>query len=379
MTTQICIQDPDFPASVSLHEALNFAGQGATSAAGAYAFVSKGGVDLLMGAPSFTEMLGKSPIRLVVGMDAITNEIAIATLTELQARHEGLEVIAFIHDKKGSVFHPKVCWFKNEQGGVIVTGSGNLTVGGLRRNREVFAIAEVDANEIDLVEKNWREWLDSNKDNLHQLDSVAVLERAKLNNMRKAVFIDDLDSPDIVGEKQTQEISAHDVNDELETEDLDDWSFDSSAAFLVAEIPRSGKRWKQANFALETFVSFFGGIRNDNSKRLVLRALYDSGEYGSLEDRPCVTVASDNFRVELEAAAGLDYPDEGRPIGVFVRVSFRMFAYYLSMPGAPSYNILENWLTEHAAVSRNMRRVVGEVGSWPHLIEATPLSKLWKH
>lgn len=378
MTTQICIQDPDFSASVSLHEALNAAGVGATLAVGAYAFVSKSGVDLLMGAPSFLEMLGKSPVRIVVGMDAITNEAAIAALAALQAQHDGLEVIAFVHDNKGSVFHPKICWFKNERGGVVVTGSGNLTVGGLRKNREVFAVSDVDAKEIEVIERSWLEWLDSNKNYLHKLDSAAVIERAKLNNMRKAVFLDDLDSPDIVGEKQTQEVSVLDVNDGLGSEDLDDWGFDSDAFFLVAEIPRSGKRWKQANFALETFVSFFGGIRNDNSKRLVLRALYDSGEYGLLEDRPCVTVASDNFRVELDAAAGLDYPAEGRPVGVFVRVSFRMFAYYLSMPGSPSHKILEDWLGEHAAVSRNMRRVIGEVGSFPHLIESLPLSKLWK-
>lgn len=123
----------------------------------------------------------------------------------------------------------------------------------------------------------------------------------------------------------------------------------------------------------------FGGIRGDNSKRLVLRAIYDSGDYGGLEDRPCVTVASDNFRVELEAASGLDYPAEGRPIGVFVRISVRMFAYYLSMPGAPSYEILQDWLDQNAAAGRNVRRVVSSVGHSPEVIEATPLARFLKN
>ncbi|SFY11475.1 MULTISPECIES: phospholipase D family protein [unclassified Pseudomonas] len=378
MTTRICIQDPDYQASVSLHEALNAAGEGATSAAGAYAFVSKGGVDLLMGAPSFSQMLGKKPIQLIVGMDAITNEAAIGALQILQSRHHGLEITAFVHDKKGTVFHPKVCWFKNDQGGVVVTGSGNLTVGGLRKNREVFSVAQVDAEEINSIEQNWEAWIESNRNNLHSLDSEVVSERAKLNNIRKAVFLDDLENVDVVGEKQLQEVQVFDIADMEAAEDLDDWSFSSNAFFLVAEIPKSGRRWKQANFTLETFVGFFGGIRGDNSKRLVLRAIYDSGEYGNLEDRPCVTVASDNFRVELEAASGLDYPVEGRPIGVFVRISVRMFAYYLSMPGAPSYESLRNWLDENAG-RESVRRVVSSVNNSPEIIDATPLARFLKN
>lgn len=379
MTTRICIQDPDYQASVSLHEALNAAGEGATSAAGAYAFVSKGGVDLLMGAPSFSQMLGRNPVQLIVGMDAITNEAAIGALRALQGRHQGLQITAFVHDKKGTVFHPKVCWFRNDQGGVVVAGSGNLTVGGLRKNREVFSVAKVDADEINSIEQNWQAWIESNRENLYPLDSDVVLERAKLNNIRKAVFLDDLESADVVGEKQLQEVQVFDAADAVTAEDLEDWSFDSDACFLVAEIPKSGKRWKQANFNLKTFVDFFGGIRGDNSKRLVLRAIYDSGVYGDLEDRPCVTVASDNFRVELEAASGLDYPAKGRPIGVFVRISVRMFAYYLSMPGAPSYEILQDWLDQNAAVGRNVRRVISSVDHSPEVIEATPLARFLKN
>lgn len=385
MTTRICIQDPDYQASVSLHEALNEAGKGATSAAAAYAFVSKSGVDLLMGTPSFSQMLGKNPVQFIIGMDAITNEAAIAALQALQRRHQGLHITAFVHDKKGTIFHPKVCWFRNDHGGIVVAGSGNLTVGGLRKNREMFSVAKVDADEINSIEQNWQAWIESNSQNLHALDSDVVLERAKLNNTRKAEFLDDLENADIVEKKQLQKVQVHDAADAMtaeeleELEELEDWSFDHDADFLVAEIPKSGTRWKQANFNLKTFVDFFGGIRGDNSKRLVLRAIYDSGVYGGLEDRPCVTVASDNFRVELEAASGLDYPEEGRPIGVFVRISVRMFAYYLSMPGAPSYNYLQDWLGQSPAAGRSLRRVISSVNHSPEIIEATPLARLLKN
>ncbi|WP_288407243.1 phospholipase D family protein [uncultured Pseudomonas sp.] len=378
MTTQICIQDPDYQASVSLHEALNAAGEGATSAAGAYAFVSKSGVDLLMGAPSFSEMLGRNPVQLIVGMDAITNEAAIDALQALQRRHQGLQITAFIHDKKGTIFHPKVCWFRNDHGGVVVAGSGNLTVGGLRKNREVFSVAKVDAEEINSIEQNWQAWIESNRENLYPLDSDIVSQRAKLNNIRKALFLDDVEGANVGEGKQLQEVQLFDAADTVAAEELEDWSFDSDAYFLVAEIPKSGKRWKQANFSLQTFENFFGGVRGDNSKRLVLRAIYDSGASGNLEDRPCVTVASDNFRVELEAASGLDYPEEGRPIGVFVRVSVRMFAYYLSMPGAPSYEDLAHWLDQNADAGRNVRRVISSVNRSPLVIKATPLARFLK-
>lgn len=377
MTIRICIQDPDYPASVSLHEALNAAGEGATSAAGAYAFVSKGGIDLLVGTPSFSQMLGKNPIQIIVGMDAITNEAAVSALLTLQGRHEGLKITAFVHDKKGTIFHPKVCWFKNDQGGVVVTGSGNLTVGGLRKNREVFSVAKVGAAEINAIEQNWHAWIESNKENLYALNSEVVSERAKLNNIRKALLLDDIENTSFVEGGQPHEVH-HDVADVEKAEDLNDWSFDDNAEFFVAEIPKSGTRWKQANFTLNTFENFFGGVRGDNSRRLVLRAFYDSGEAGGLEDRPCVTVKSKNFRVELEAASGLEYPTEGRPIGVFVRVSVRMFAYYLSMPETPSNQFLEGWLKANTAGGRNVRRVVLPVKDSPEVIQQTPLYKLLK-
>ncbi|MEB0122232.1 phospholipase D family protein [Pseudomonas sp. CCI1.2] len=375
MSTRICIQDPYFSNSYSLHEALNLAGSGATYAAGAYAFVSKGGVELLMGTPSFEAMLGQRPIHLIIGMDAITNEAAVTALAVLQERYENLQVQAFLHDQKGSVFHPKVCWFRNDGGGVVITGSGNLTVGGLRRNREVFALSYVSEEELLEVEENWRSWLEENGSKLYELDSEEVLERARLNNVIRAVFLDDLEGLEVVGTKQLQEVAVIEAAEEVDAvEDKAEWLFDIDSPFLVAQIPRSGKRWKQANFALSTFVNFFGGIRGDNSCRLVIRAIYDSGELGGLEDRPCVTVSSDNFRVELAAASGLAYPEDGRPIGVFVRVSVRMFVYYISMPGAPAHDFLEHWLYENSTGPGNqMKRVVATMVEAPQVIENLPL------
>lgn len=378
MSTRICIQDPDFSNSYSLHEALNLAGRGATYAAGAYAFVSKGGLELLMGTPSFEEMLGQHPIHLIIGMDAITNEAAVMALAMLQEKHQNLQAQAFLHDQKSSVFHPKVCWFRNDVGGVVITGSGNLTVGGLRRNREVFALSYVSEDELLEVEENWRSWLAENENELYDLDSEEVLARAKLNNIRKTVFLDDLEEMEVIDSKQPQKVKVVETAEEIDaTEEKAEWLFDTKSPFLVAQIPRSGTRWKQANFALGIFEDFFGGIRGVNSHRLIMKAIYDNGELGDIEDRPCVTVASDNFRVELAAASGLPYPEEGRPIGVFVKVAVRMFVYYISMPGTPTHALLEQWLYENSTGPQNqMKRVISTMTEAPQVIENLPLINL---
>lgn len=375
MSTRICIQDPYFSNSYSLHEALNLAGEEAAYAAGAFAFVSKGGVELLVGTPSFKAMLGRRPVHLIIGMDAITNEAAIASLAILREKHEDFQVQAFLHDQKGSVFHPKVCWFRNAGGGVVITGSGNLTVGGLRRNREIFSLSYVSENELLEVEENWQSWLGINENNLYDLDSEEVLERAKLNNIKKAVVLVGLEAVEVAGAKQLQEVELVEAAEEVVAiEDRVEWLFERDSQFLVAQIPKSGKRWKQANFALNIFEDFFGGIRGDNSRRLLIRPIDDNGALGELRDRPLVTVSSDNFRVELAIPARKTYPEVGRPIGVFVRVSVGMCIYYVSMPGNQAHDLLERWLNEKAAgPDHHMKRVISTMVEDPHIIEHLPL------
>ena len=57
-----------------------------------------------------------------------------------------------------------------------------------------------------------------------------------------------------------------------------------------------------------------------------------------------MSVVSQNYRFELEAAAGLDYPIDGRPIGVFIKVTTRMFLYVLCMPGQRYHTESERFL-----------------------------------
>jgi hypothetical protein len=80
---------------------------------------------------------------------------------------------------------------------------------------------------------------------------------------------------------------------------------------------------------------------------------------GSQEVRPSVAVRSQNYRFELEAAAGLPYPANGRPIGIFVRIATRTFRYRLLMPDDRLYGQVDNFLSGHRPqVGTRVRRLV---------------------
>ena len=149
-----CIQDPSYGKSEYLHEALISACVGNITGGGAYAFASKDGIELLIEDENFKRFLKEGRFLLVVGMDDITNIYSIKTLRKLQEKYKGhLKVKAYIHKGKGSIFHPKYSWFSNEDGGVLVIGSGNLTQKGLRQNREAYTLEKCNREEIIAIEK----------------------------------------------------------------------------------------------------------------------------------------------------------------------------------------------------------------------------------
>jgi hypothetical protein len=100
------------------------------------------------------------------------------------------------------------------------------------------------------------------------------------------------------------------------------------------------------------------------------------GSLGDLESRPSIEVKSQNYRFELAAAKGVDYPANGRPIGVFVRLDTGDFLYMLLLPGDSGYTQMTEFLAARwSGPVRQVRRVRTSVqalkGSWPG-------SPLWK-
>lgn len=389
-----CIQDPSYENSKYLHETLISECVGCVSGAGAYAFATKDGINLLLLDDNFKDFLETGTFTLVVGTDDITNEHSIVSLIELQKKYGShLVVKAYVHNGKGSTFHPKFSWFQKNDGGVLVLGSGNLTQKGLRHNREAYNVVQYDESGITEVVDEWNRWFLHSTPFLFDITDPVVLAKAKQNSEKiKAVSTakatvqrehtikpGEVKLADIyksqpkdkrtgkkatskkslpVPEDQSTPISPAVTDEEIDI-DASYWTINKDSAVLIAEIPKSGNRWKQANFDKSTFEHYFGATCGENGEyRILLKNVNDDGTMDETEIRPSVSVSSQNYRFELEAASDLEYPDGNeRPIAIFAKVSRRDFIYMLLMPEHPSYGEVMAFIGETAAPSMKMRRL----------------------
>lgn len=405
------IQDPSYTDSAYLHEALISSCVNGISGGGAYAFASKDGIELLIEDDNFKQFLKNGVFTLVIGMDDITNIYSIDTLKKLQEKYAGhLIVKAYIHNGKGSTFHPKYSWFSYEKGGTLVIGSGNLTQKGLRQNREAYSIEKYEDEKFDEVVSEWNNWMKHSKMFLFDINEDIVQEYALQNTRRMGAIIKiqkeyghqtgidrilkyaellglqpkdkKFSVPKSKSPKETLEIEIKSKTEgEFYGEDVDIdmsyWTIYLNSEALIAEIPRSGSRWQQVNFDKKSFEEFFGATCGENGVyRILFRSMTKDGILQEVEVRPSVSVSSQNYRFELDAAKGLDYPTgTERPLGVFVKVSPRDFIYQLVMPGDAPYQSCIEVLDGKETRSNRMRRIRYLCRE---IYENTPQLSLWK-
>lgn len=323
------IQDPTNEQSTYLLESLIDAFRGAESIVGAFAFVSSSGVRLLTDTEEFQEVAHNHTVELVVGIDAVTNERALDSLTGVAARFPNFRVRAFLNPQPGTIFHPKFCWTKKQNGsGHLVVGSGNLTESGLLGNWEAYTVEELRRAGISQVADTWNAWTTRHAASLLPLDHAEVRRRAQTNKITAV----EGDLPTLIAPP-------------VAVEEPEPLVMPNTAGVLIAEIPNNNNRWKQANFHRADYVEFFG-VQEGTARLFVFRHVGPDGTRGEYEqDRPPVTVSSRNFRFELGAAAGIPYPTNGRPIGVFIRMAAFAFFYRLLLPDDQEfrrvYDILE--------------------------------------
>ena len=354
----LVIQDPTNEQSTYLLESLLDVFRDAEKVAGAFAFASSTGVRLFTQDESFQKVARSHPVDLVVGVDAVTNERALDSLEAVTKEFPNVTVRAFLNPRPEALFHPKFCWSKKQKGGHLIAGSGNLTESGLLGNWEAYSVEELTRDGIASVESTWNAWTAKHAASLLPLDNAEVRRLASGNN----ILAREGDLPTLVAPAVVPDMDP-------DTTQL----MPNSAAVLIAEIPKSGNRWKQANFHYDDYVNFFGA-QSGVSRLMVFRHVNFDGAMAEYErNRPPVTVVSRNFRFELAAASGLEYPDPaiGRPIGVFVRMATRTFFYRLMMPSDPEYatvrNILQNRVGPSGQRMRSMRMTVaGLRADWPN-------------
>lgn len=359
------IQDPKYANSPSLHESLLEACKGSSAGGGAFSFATKDGVELFLGDEVFASFARTKKFDLIVGIDAITNVSALNTLANFEKDLEGLSVRVFFHQVSGALFHPKFCWFRHRTHGLLIVGSGNLTPRGLRGNWEAFTFTTLDLPKFAAVEQMWDSWVAFNAGLLKSPTDPDVLARASLNISK------------VVRAAARPRTKADVVEIETaETEDEDTIAGpDATDRVLVAEIPKSKSRWKQANFTLELYKNFFGmSVKAGSERRVLLQQVRQDGSLGELENRPGVPVKSQNYRIELSAGTGLSYPKQGRPAAVFVRIAPRTFTYQLLLPGDVGYAIVSAFLdAEWDGSANQVRRVETDVASLKQSWSTSPL------
>ncbi len=176
------LQDPTDPNTLYLLESVIEAIYDAVLWRGIYAFVSKGGVDVLLQDPAVVSFLRSNQLSLIVGIDAITNRSTLEALQEYQSIFEHLNVRVF-WNHTGGLFHPKISHFQYADGSQqLIVGSGNLTPGGLRENLEAYFVIRAAANEsLDL--SSWDDFTQRHDADLRIIDDSA-LERASKNVFR---------------------------------------------------------------------------------------------------------------------------------------------------------------------------------------------------
>ncbi|CAG7571020.1 phospholipase D-like protein [Barrientosiimonas humi] len=333
-----------------LLEHLILESMGARRGGGIFAWANSGGVRSLLEDDAFDEFLLAGNFRLLIGTDSITDPPAVERLLEISTRRPRLEVRAFM-SPSSSLFHPKLAWFEHDSHLSLIVGSGNLTMGGLRSNWEAFALLKLRGEDRTEALQGIESFLTHVTDHILPISDPRVLVRVKQNSGNERSLRTPVPAPP---PKSPAAASVDEI--------------------LIAEIPRAGNRWAQANFDLHNYENFFGA-KVGSQRRISLRQVDSTGTIGELESRPSVEVASQNYRFELAAARGLPYPSNGSPIGVFLRLATGEFLYSLLLPGEPGYQEIEtllagNW---HGRTDRRRRVRFNE----DQVRAAWPTSPLW--
>ncbi|MBQ2175192.1 MAG: DUF262 domain-containing protein [Alphaproteobacteria bacterium] len=168
------------------------------------------------------------------------------------------------------------------------------------------------------------------------------------------------------------ELSCDIVNSLLESfeEDSDDdtessFPFLTEKSILIAEIPKSGSRWKQVNFSKYVFQVYFGADEKGSGHDIFITNIRPDGSKGQIETRRLVSVVSHNYRIEIscEETEG-QYPKGGkRPIVIFREIKQYHFYYQVFLPYQPNYHAVYEALNKLYTGGGTLKRQITNTGA----------------
>ncbi len=350
------------------------------------AFASYGGVSALTRFINEGKARGMK-IKVILGVDqkATSKEALEEVLTwNVDAR--------IYHTNSNNIFHPKVYLFENRDIFTLIVGSNNLTVPGLVQNIECSLLIKdtIDPTSVhDDFYRYWKGMLERTETHLYSVTQKLIddLFRDKVitsEDLRSRRYDDGADKKEKSKERATsfqnatiqkfpegfrpkrlvkikQVETIKDATKEVEK------SIKIGNAVLIAEIPKAGSRWKQANFSQNVFENFFGAKKGNNSYKVKLTNIKKDGTLGEIVESQSVTVKSKNYRFELRCdETNQPYPSgDDRPIGLFIKKDTQNYMYQVLMPSDDIFKKIKDYLymeTKGQKVRKDlMRRYIADV------------------
>ena len=361
------------------------------------AFASYGGVTALTKFIKEGKANGMN-IKVVLGVDqkATSKEALEEVLTW------GVDARIY-HTSSNNIFHPKVYLFENRDIFTLIVGSNNLTVPGLVQNIECSLLIKdtIDPSSVhDDFYRYWKGILDGTETHLYPLTKKLINDLYKdkvitSEELRSKRYDDGTDKKEVTkketivfkkatiqkfpeGFRPKRLVRVKQVKTtKKETKEVEK-SVRIDNAVLIAEIPKAGNRWKQANFSQDVFEYFFGATKGDNSYKVKLTNIKKDGSLGEVTESQSVTVKSKNYRFELRCdETNLPYPSgNDRPIGLFVKEDAQNYMYQVLMPSDDAYKKIKDYLYLETANQKGrkdlMRRHIADVEAihalYPELI-----------
>lgn len=361
------------------------------------AFASYGGVSALTKYIEEGKAKGMK-IKVILGVDqkATSKEALEEVLTwNVDAR--------IYHTNSNNIFHPKVYLFENRDIFTLIVGSNNLTVPGLVQNIECSLLIKdtIDPSSVhDDFYRYWKGILDGTETHLYPVTQKLIDDLYKdrvitSEEMRSKRYDDGTDKKESTkkeaisfkkapiqkfpeGFRPKRLVRVKQVKTSKKTTEEFEKSVRIDNAVLIAEIPKAGSRWKQANFSQDVFEDFFGAKKGDNSYIVKLTNIKKDGTLGEVTESQSVTVKSKNYRFELRCdETNQPYPSgTDRPIGIFVKENAQSYLYQVIMPSDEVYKKIKDYLYLETANQKGrkdlMRRHIADVEAihalYPELI-----------
>ena len=359
------------------------------------AFASYGGVSALTKYIEEGKAKGMK-IKVVLGVDQkATSKEALEEVLTWNVDSK------IYHTSSNNIFHPKVYLFENRDIFTLIVGSNNLTVPGLVQNIECSLLIKDTIDPYSVHDDFYRYWkgiLDGTEAHLYPLTKKLIDDLYKDNvitseEKRSQRYDDGTDKKEgtkkekVKFEKATIQkfpdgfrpkrlVRVRQVKNTKKEKEVEK-SVKIDTAVLIAEIPKGGDRWKQANFSKDVFHDFFG-VEEGHKNQIRMTNIKKDGTLGEVAKRVSVKVKSHNYRYELLCdETRLPYPSgKDRPIGVFVKVDKKNFFYQLLMPSDGAYKKIKGYLYMETKGKKirddGMRRLIADVEAihalYPELI-----------